>query len=108
MGQLPLQSDLLFFLGYVVNRDFEAAVLEDDAFDDKDTSVFVDVERHALFFRCIGRTFLRLVDKVGYFLKLTDREYLFGSLQILVRNKVPVLCEEVVDEYFLFVFGKYT
>ena len=81
LGQLPFQPYLLFFLGDVVDGNFKAEVLEDDALHDEGASVLVDVYGHPSFF-VVGGALLRLVDEIRYLLEFADGEYLFGSLQV--------------------------
>ena len=81
LGQLSFQPYLLLFLGYVVDGDFKAEVLEDDALHDEGASVLVDVDGHSSFF-VVGGASLSLVDEICYFLEFADGEYLFGSLQV--------------------------
>lgn len=81
LGQLPFQPYLLFFLGDVVDGNFKAEVLEDDALHDEGASVLVDVYGHPSFF-VVGGALLRLVDEICYLLEFADGEYLFGSLQV--------------------------
>lgn len=77
--QLAFQAYLFFLLCDVINGDFKTQVLEDDAFYDEYTPVFINVDGQSFFF-FIRRASLRLADEVGNFLKLTDREYLFSGL----------------------------
>mgnify|MGYP000175793832 CR=1 FL=1 len=53
------QPYLLFFLGDVVDGNFKAEVLEDDALHDEGASVLVDVYGHPSFF-VVGGALLRL------------------------------------------------
>ena len=106
LGELSLEAHLFFFLGDVVDGYLETPVLEDDALDDKDAAVLVDMDGHALFF--VGGPFGRLVDEVCDALELVDGEDVLCLLQIGVGYQVAVLGEEVVHQYLLLVLGEHS
>ena len=77
--QLAFQAYLFFLLCDVINGDFKTQVLEDDAFYDEYTPVFINVDGQS-FLLFIRRAPLGLGVLVGKFMKIKDREYKFSGL----------------------------
>ena len=95
LSELTFQTYLFLFQSDIINTYFKTHILEDNTFYDKVFTVFVNGDGHSFLF-LTGCAFGSFIDEVCDFFQFTDSKYLLSRLKIRVRNKVAVLCKQVI------------